>query len=150
MNDCSEEYILRIHQVLILILTLILSTFFCLGGFASCRPLPMYYYLLGVKASKPFERDPFMLVFAGTFILIFICLQICIEVKKYHADCMEKEQIKRAVEACTNLEEAILKLQNVCEVNMIPTVRIVHAKSNTECIVQPKPYRRKIFCIGMW
>ena len=85
----------------------------------------MYYYLLGVLESKKFERDPVMLVFVGSFIVTISCLQLCIELKKSNGRRLEKQQIKAAVEANRGLENAILKVQNVCPINMIPTISIV-------------------------
>ena len=104
----------------------------------------MYYYLLGVLESKTFERDPVMLVFVASFIVTISCLQLCIEVKKYNTSRLEKQQIKAAVEASRSLEDAILKVQNVCAINMIPTVSIIDLGKDAQSVVPPKAYRKKI------
>ena len=111
---------MRTHQILIILLSLIFSIFFCLGGFATCRHLPIYYYLLGVLESKTFERDPVMLVFVASFIVTISCLQLCIEVKKYNASRLEKRNEESDGGSISSSSSSVASGQDEGEWSVVP------------------------------
>jgi len=110
LSEWREDTLLWIHRCFIGLASLAMTSVYCTYNLGICRPLPMFYYLIGSSQEIEFKRDLISLGFMSSFVITVSALQISIEVKKWKLSSEAKKADKAAKAAKRHLNEAKLKL----------------------------------------
>jgi hypothetical protein len=113
LSEWREYMVVSFHRLFVLALGVPFGILICYSGGGMCRPAHIYFYLLQVPAEKEKSKASFFSVISVTvFVVIIICCQVAVEIKRFLMIRAEEKAEQLAVHALKEIREARMRLNS--------------------------------------